>query len=171
MASKFTSRTPWRVKLEKDRDHAGPLPKVVPIPPKMAKRLGAGTLLIPRPLDVDAEVRKVRPGKLITVSRIRQRLADRFGASTTCPLCTGIFLRIAAEAAEEDRRAGKTRITPYWRVVRDNGGLNEKFPGGVAAQSGRLRAEGHTIEAGTGKKTPRVRHFEKALVKDYTTTG
>ena len=45
----------------------------------------------------------------------------------SCPLITGIFVRIIAEAAEEDRRAGHKTITPYWRVVRDDGSMHEKL--------------------------------------------
>ena len=71
----------------------------------------------------------------------------------------GILIRIAAETAEEDARAGRTRITPYWRVLREGGRCNEKYPGGLEAQAERLRAEGSAIEAG------RVRDFEKRLVR------
>lgn len=160
MAGKFTSRTLWRAKLEKPHER-----KIGAIPPKMARQLGTGTLLIPRPLDVDAVVRKVGKGKLVTVKGIREKLARDGGADVTCPLCTGIFLRIAAETAEEDRAAGKRRITPYWRVVRDDGSLLEKFPGGVAAQVEHLRAEGHDVEPSRGRKPPKVKGFEKRLVK------
>ena len=59
----------------------------------------------------------------------------------TCPLVTGIFLRIVAEATEEDRMAGKSESTPYWRVVGEDGRLNQKFPGGMERQAERLRAE------------------------------
>ena len=48
----------WREKLEQDEG----LPKVVPTPKKMEKAYGKGTMLIARPLDVDALVRKVRKG-------------------------------------------------------------------------------------------------------------
>ena len=136
----FTSRTSWRAKLEKPQER-----KLVPIPARMRKQCGEGTMLIPRPLDVDAEVRAVRRGRLITTGEIRRRLAKRFGANTACPLCTGIFLRIAAEAAEEDARAGRKQVTPWWRVVGQTGALNPKFPGGAAQQAKRLRAEGHRI--------------------------
>jgi hypothetical protein len=78
-------------------------------------------------------------------------------------LTTGIFLRIAAEAAVEDLRGGKQDITPYWRVIKADGSLNEKFPGGTAAQAARLREEGHSIQPGAGKKPPRVEDFEKSL--------
>lgn len=49
MASKFSSRIPWREKLERQQ-----APKIMEIPTRMQKRLGKGTMVIPRPLDVDA---------------------------------------------------------------------------------------------------------------------
>ena len=128
----------------------------------MVKRLGRGTMLIPKPLDVDAVIRKTGKGSLITTSEIRARLARDNKADVACPLTTGIFIRIAAEAAEEDLRNGKKRVTPYWRVVRDDGSLMEKLPGGAKAQARRLEDEGHMIEPGKGKKPPKVREFEKS---------
>lgn len=81
----------------------------------------------------------------MTVSEIRRRLAIEFSADVTCPLTTGIFIRIVAEAAEENRAGGRKRVTPYWRVVRDDGTLNPKFPGGVTNQAKYLRAEGFKV--------------------------
>jgi len=147
-------RKTWREKLEANQER-----KVVENP------RGGGTLLIPRPLDVDTLVRRVERGRLVTVDQIRRRLAKDYGGDTTCPLCTGIFLRIAAEAAEEELASGATEITPYWRVVKTDGGLNQKFPGGVDTQATHLKEEGHTIEPGKGKNPPRVKDFEKALVE------
>ena len=66
------------------------------------------------------------------------------------------LLTVVAEAAEEDRQAGKKRITPYWRTIKDDGKLNEKFPGGVRAQAAKLRQEGFTIQPGKGKQPPKV---------------
>jgi len=120
-------------------------------------------MLIPKPLDVDALVRRIQRGKLATVDQIRERLARDFGADLTCPLTTGIFLRIAAEAAEEDATRGERDITPYWRVIKSDGSLNEKLPGGVEAQAHRLREEGHTVQPGKGKKPPHVGEFERSL--------
>ena len=154
------TRTTWREKLEKDQE-----PKVVDIPPRMQKRFGAGTMLISRPLDVDALIRKVPEGKLVTQSQIRERLAKDFNADTTCPMTTGIFLRIVAEAAEEDLMEGRESMTPYWRVLRADGSLNEKFPGGMEAQAARLKGEGHSIQPGVGKKPPKVEDFEKSLAE------
>jgi hypothetical protein len=60
---------------------------------------------------------------------------------------------------------GKRDITPYWRTLKVGGVLNGKYPGGVEAQSARLKAEGHTIELGKDNKPRKVRDFEKALVE------
>ena len=160
MAQKFSSRKSWQEKLH-NQDHS----KIVEIPPRMAKRLGTGTMLIPKPLDVDALIRKTRTGMLITVSEIRSRLARDNGANITCPLTTGIFVRIAAEAAEEELRDGKKQVTPYWRVIRDDGSLNEKFPGGVKAQARRLKEEGHSVSPGKGSHPPKLMDFEKSLMR------
>jgi hypothetical protein len=156
MGSKFTSKTKWRSKLEKPQE-----PAVFEMDGKNAQRYGPGKMLIPTPMMVDEVIRGVRKGKLITTSAIRRILAEKMGADVSCPLCTGIFVRISAETAEEDRAAGKARVTPYWRVVTDKGELNEKFPGGAAAAAKKLREEGHRV-VGKGKKMV-VEGFEKAV--------
>lgn len=120
-------------------------------------------MLIAKPLDVDALIRRVERGKLVTLEQIRERLAKDYRADCTCPLTTGIFLRIAAEAAEEDLSRGAKQITPYWRVIKGDGSLNQRLPGGSEAQAARLREEGHSIEPGKGKKPPKVKDFERAL--------
>ena len=136
------------------------------IPPRMQARFGKGHMLIPRPLDVDELIRRVPKGKLVTVFQLREELARQSRVETACPLCTGIFVRIAAEAAEEDRRAGKKRVTPYWRVLSSEGRLNPKFPGGAGSQTKLLAQEGHKI-ARSGKRLPAVAHFEEALVRSF----
>ena len=137
------TRKSWREKMDNPN-----LPKVVEIPPRMQKRFGVGSMVIPHPREVEALIREVPKGKITTVSRLRELLAAQHSCDVACPLTTGIFVRIASEAAEEDASNGKKRITPYWRVVADNGKLNPKFPGGIDRQAKRLRAEGHNVVAG-----------------------
>jgi hypothetical protein len=137
------TRKSWREKMENPN-----LPKVVAIPPKMQKRMGAGTLLLPSPHDVDGVIRGIQKGSVMTVGKIRQFLAAKYATDSACPLMTGMFVRISAEAAEEDARDGKKRIAPYWRVVKDDGSLYPKFPGGVERQAERLRAEGVVVMQG-----------------------
>ncbi len=155
------TRKSWHEKLE---DPVAGLPKAVVVPDKWVKAVGGRRVLVPTPLMVDEQVRVVPPRRLITVGQLRQRLAKPFQADSTCPMTMGIFLRIVSEAAEEDRRAGKKRITPYWRVVKDDGSLNPKYPGGVDGQAQRLREEGHQVAPGKGKKPPRLVDFEQSLV-------
>ncbi len=162
MAFQLKSRTPWRQKLE----HPSiPLPKVVRVPPKWRARFGSGTMAIAHPLHVDALIRRVRKGRVVTQTLLRQRLARKYKADHTCPLTTGIFVRIISEVSEEDRRAGKQQVTPYWRVLRDDGSLNEKFPGGTRAQAQRLRQEGFAIAPAKGHHPPRVRDFDRFLAR------
>jgi len=160
MKSTFTTRKSWREKMQN-----GQQPKIVEIPPEAWKKMGGATMLVSTPADVEAMMRTVPKGKLITSAQLRAKLAAQAGAECACPTSTGIFVRIAAEAAEEDRAAGKSRITPYWRVIRPDGSLNEKMPGGIEAQAANLAAEGHAIEPGRGTKPPKVKDFEKKLVK------
>jgi len=154
-------RKSWREKLADSKD----LPKVVEITGNMSKRWGTGSIVIPAPIEVDEIMKNVPRGKLITVNQIRETVAKKHRATIGCPLTTGIFIRIAAETAEEDLGRGEKQITPYWRVIKSDGSLNEKFPGGVEAQAAHLEKEGHTIEPGKGKKPPKVKDFEKALVE------
>lgn len=155
------ARKTWQKKLADSKD----LPKVVEITDKMSKRWGTGTLVIPAPKEVDEIMAKVPEGKVTTINQIREIVAKRHGTTIGCPITTGIFAWVAAHAAEEATAEGKGNITPYWRTIKSKGELNEKYPGGVETQAAHLREEGHTIELGKGKKPPRVRDFEKALVE------
>jgi hypothetical protein len=160
MTSKLASTTPWREKLTRQQEA-----KIVEIPPRMQARFGKGTMVIPKPLEVDALIRRVPKGKMVTVFQLREELARRSKVDVACPLCTGIFVRISAEAAEEERRAGKKSVTPYWRVISSNGRLNPKFPGGIVQQKRMLSGEGHKVLRASGKKAPAVADFERALVR------
>jgi hypothetical protein len=139
----MAKRKSWREKLADSKD----LPKVVPITGKMSSRWGRGTVAIPAPREVDAIMKRVPAGKLITINEIRALVARKHGATIGCPITTGIFAWIAAHAAAEAAAAAETRITPYWRTLKSGGELNAKYPGGVAELKKRLRAEGHRVVA------------------------
>ena len=112
---------------------------------KPAEIVADGKLLVPAPNDVEALVKRIPKGRVMTQGELREELARAAGVEATCPLTTGIFLRLVAEASEEDAAAGKTRVAPWWRVVRDDGRLWDKSPGGIAEQARRLQAEGVSI--------------------------
>jgi hypothetical protein len=76
-------------------------------------------MLISSPADIDSAIRAVPKGTTIAVQALRERLARAAGADVTCPLTTGIFLRIVTEAANEAFESGTppAALTPVWRVI------------------------------------------------------
>ncbi len=102
------TRKSWQEKLA---DSKG-LPKVVEINDKMSKRWGTGTGCIPAPKEVDEIMRKVPEGKLITVSQIREIIAQNHSALIGCPLTTGIFAWVAANAVEEAATQARKILPP-----------------------------------------------------------
>jgi alkylated DNA nucleotide flippase Atl1 len=151
-------RKSWREKLADDKG----LPKVGQITGNMSKRWGTGTMVIPAPREVDAVMKTVPKGKLITINEIRGELARKHKAGMCCPITTGIFAWIAAHAAHEESAEGIKRVTPYWRTLKTGGEINPKYPGGVNAIKKLLRAEGHRFVS-KGKRSF-VADFEKRLV-------
>ncbi len=149
----------WTEKLNDSKD----LPKVIKLTPVQQKKWGKSTMAIPSPLEVNAIMKKVAPGKLITINRIREKIARKHNADTGCPITTGIFSWIAANAAEEAEKKGLKNITPYWRTLKEGGIINEKYPGGIEKQALLLKQEGHLIVQ-KGKKWM-VEGWEKRLMK------
>jgi len=154
----------WQEKLSDSKD----LPKIVKceekgkFEPKWGMKPG-DTFVIPSPKEVDEIMKKVPNGKLITINDIRAKLAQKHNTTAACPITTGIFAWIAAHAAEEAKMEGKKDITPYWRTLKSDGVINEKYPGGIDKQKNILEQEGHRIIQ-KGKKYI-VDNFEKYLVK------
>ena len=151
----------WKEKLEDNKK----FPKVIEFTPnlpcgKTLKKLGAesgdSVALVP-PLEVNEIMNGVPKGKLITLNEICKKLAKKHKASYCCTLTTGIFVVIAANAAEEIKNN-----LPYWRTVKNNGELNEKYPGGAEKHKKILEREGFTIIK-KGKKYI-VENYEKYVV-------
>ncbi|HYM60375.1 MAG TPA: hypothetical protein VEZ11_05735 [Thermoanaerobaculia bacterium] len=134
----MNSRKPWEEKLKPEQQ-----------PHLVEDSRGRGLMLVPTPLIVAAEIRRVARGRLITPEALRDRLAKRYGAAFTCPMTTGIFLSIIAGAAEDQLARGSRPVAPYWRVVQTSGVLNPKWPPGPDRQASHLRAEGHRLERAT----------------------
>lgn len=143
----------WREKLA---DSKG-LPKVTTVTGKMSRRWGEGTMVVPAPMEVDALMKQVPKGKLVTINELRSALAAKHQVTFACPLTTGIFSWIAAHAAHEAETDGSRRITPYWRTLKNGGELNPKYPGGVERIIQRLKSEGHQV----------MRRGKRAFVVDY----
>ena len=149
----------WRQKLADDKD----LPKVGKVTGKMSQRWGTGAMVIPAPRGVDALMKQVPKGRVVTINELRATLAKKHKADFACPITTGIFSWIAAHAAAEAEAEGTKRITPFWRTLKAGGEVNPKYPGGIDALTRRLRAEGHLLVT-KGKRTL-VADYERKLFR------
>ena len=151
----------WQQKLEDKKN----FPKTLTLEPnfpcyralrKMGAEPGDSVVLAP-PLEVDAIMKKVPKGKLITLNEICTKLARKHETKYCCTLTTGIAITTSANTAEEIEED-----TPYWRTLKNNGELNKKYPGGVERQKRLLEKEGHTV-INKGKRLF-VQDFEKYLL-------
>lgn len=124
--------------------------------PKSIEKYGGSRMYFAPPADYDRVMKQVPRGRVVTVGEIRAHFARANGADFTDPITAGIFVSIAAWASSQ--RSGDA--TPYWRTLKANGELNEKYPGGIAAQKEKLEEEGHTI-------LQKGRKNLKYYVKDY----
>jgi len=154
----------WKEKLLDNKN----FPKTLKLEPRfpcyralkvMGAELGDSVVLAPS-LEVEAIMKQVPEGNLITLAKICEQLADKHNTQYCCTLTTGIFINIVANAAEEMKRD-----VPYWRTIKNNGQLNDKFPGGAETQKTRLENEGHTIIT-KGRKHIKyyVKDFEKHII-------
>jgi len=64
---------------------------------------------------------------------MRDDMAIEYQADKTCPVTTGIFLRIVSEAAYEEIQSGKSLedVTPFWRIVSPKMKLANKLECGI----------------------------------------
>jgi len=93
---------------------------------------------------------RVPRGKLVTIREICLKIARNHRIKGCCSLVTGILIMSIANAAEEAvQKKEKPALAkiPYWRTLKVDGFLNEKYPGGAEEQKKRLEKEGHKIIA------------------------
>lgn len=105
------------------------------------------TMLIATPKLVDEYIREIPEGHQVDIKTIRKDLAIAHQADNTCPVTTGIFLRIVAEKAYEEREKGSAEeeITPFWRAIKMKSPLAKKLSFGsefLAQQRGKEGLEG-----------------------------
>lgn len=123
---------------------------------KSIEKYGGDRMYFAPPIDYDKIMKQIPFGKVITVGKIREYFAKKNGADFTEPITAGIFVSIAAWASYQREEEN----TPYWRTLKANGELNEKYPGGIEVQREMLEREGHTI-------IQKGRKNIKYYVKDY----
>lgn len=76
-------------------------------------------MLIPSAKLIDTYIRNIPEGDHTNLTDMRRNLAKAKGAEMSCPVVTGIHLRVVAEAAYEEMEAGISisKITPIWRAI------------------------------------------------------
>jgi alkylated DNA nucleotide flippase Atl1 len=142
MSSSQRKRKSWEEKLNAAKD----LPKVVQLKGKAKRRWNAETLAIASPREIFSFIQKVPPGKVATIADLQSAVARKHAAEMACPVTTGIFTWIAAHASEELETKHLGSGAPYWRILKSDGSLNPKFPGGIKRQARRLAKEGIASE-------------------------
>lgn len=123
---------------------------------KTITKYGGNKMLIAPPIYYDEIMKQVPIGKLITTTQIRKILAEKNNADFTDPMTAGIFINIVAHASYQR----KDNITPYWRTIKSDGELNNKYPETIELQKKLLEEEGHII---IKKGTKNIKYY----VKDY----
>lgn len=117
--------TPWQTKLNKKANY-----QVKILDKKFADMPANSCMLIATPKIIDQFVRRIPKGKSKTLKQMRASLAKKKSVEYTCPVTSGIFLRIVAEAAFESYMVGKQsldKITPFWRIIEVDSPLAKKL--------------------------------------------
>ena len=84
-------------------------------------------MLIPTPFMIQEYINHIESGTISDVEIMRNDLAIEHGADFTCPMTTGIFLRIVAEYNYENLSQKRTEICPFWRITDPNSKLSDRL--------------------------------------------
>lgn len=119
----------WKQKLDDGRS-----PEVETLEKPFGGAQPGAKMLVATPRLVERYMRGVPSGAAQSVPQMREALAKAHGADIACPLSTGIFARIAAEAALEEMETGVPvdQVTPFWRVIEPKSPLAKKLSCGPA---------------------------------------
>lgn len=125
MAKKKT----WIEKLEEEK-----VPQIKRLEKDFADMPAGSMMLIATPKIIEDYVRTIGPGQRIPLKTMRNDLALEHSVEYTCPVTTGIFLRIVAEAHYEKWQQGSPleSIAPFWRVIDPKSALAGKLSFGKA---------------------------------------
>ncbi len=114
----------WTQKLQSGKD-----PVVKPAPIDIAGMKAGQIMLIPNARLVDQFVRQIPEGTSLSIPDFRANMAQAHNAEVSCPITTGILMRIVAEATFEAYEAGAdlSDLTPVWRVLDENAPTMKKL--------------------------------------------
>ena len=86
-------------------------------------------MLVSSPKSISTYIKKIPSGKKRTIIQMRDALAKKAKADKTCPVSTGIFLRIAIESSLEEQKKEKLKKPnlPFWRIIDENNPILKKL--------------------------------------------
>lgn len=119
LAQKLKAMCAYKPKSWVQKRDGAQSPVVKPSPKKFADIDAGEQMLIASPQLISDYIKQIPKGKTGTLAQMRKDLAASWLADKTCPVTSGIFLRIAAEAAYEEYQQGKSlsKIAPFWRMI------------------------------------------------------
>ena len=134
----MTTRKTWTDKLHETKQA-----KVKRIETDFADIPAGSSMFIATPQIIDGYVKQLKKGAQVNIKTLRKDLALQHGADYTCPVTTGLFLRIVAEAAYENLQQGTpvSKLTPFWRVIEPDSPLAKKLSFGQDFLKKQIRAE------------------------------
>ena len=118
------SKKTWLEKLYQNKE-----PQIKRIHKSFADIPKDSLMLIANPKIISDYIEKIPVGKQIHFKSLRNDLALEYQADYTCPVTSGIFLRIIAEANYEKLNQGFSiqNITPFWRAIDSKSTLAKKL--------------------------------------------
>lgn len=122
------ARKTWAEKMKPDAEK-----KVERTDKKFADIPEGASMLIATPTIVDEYVRNIPEGTHVSIKQMREDLAAEHHAEYTCPVTSGIFLRIVAENAFDQYQKGEKteNIAPFWRMIDTKSPTAKKLACGV----------------------------------------
>lgn len=118
------------------------LPQVrIEVDPRRIKMFKGNRLLLPGVHEIEAVMRRIPQGKLLTSIELRSYLAHEHNADYTCPVTAAAHIKLVANASVERGHD----MVPFWRMLKTDGQLNNNYPGGIEFQRKMLNEEGFEI--------------------------
>jgi len=134
-------RKTWNEKMNFGLEH-----KVVKIDKDFADLKVGDNMLVPTPEIIAQYIKQIPFGVHASLQQMRKNLAAEFHADATCPVTSGIFLRIVSEQAFEALLNGLDieQITPFWRMIDHSTPVSRKLSFGTEFIQKQRKLEGLT---------------------------
>lgn len=127
-----------------EKFNSSKLPIVKTIDKRFADLTEGTKMFIASPKLIDVYINEIPEGVSVALITMRLDLAIKHQADNSCPVTTGIFLRIVSEVAFENYQKTKNSnsITPFWRVFDTKMPIAKKLSCGIDFINNQRKKEG-----------------------------